>query len=237
MTDESVFLVFVCADGVSCLRKINELGDPLNTTPTIVLIEIPYEDSSGRKRSRDVRTPSPTASRRTAVEQDEPEDVYGFHMLSHLSTEIQQRCISKMIVPVAVLSGVNPRPTSAAGAMASPSLPGARLLADPARMARFVDAGAVDVLTSPLSKDRIQGLAVHAYRMFKEVSKESSSFALSKRNRKLSWVGINEERPYAYLREAMVSGLMDGICNPELLGDYIDPKYATTTRMERTELT
>ena len=33
-----------------------------------------------------------------------------------------------------------------------------------------------------------------------------------KRGRKRSWVGIDDQKPYAYLREAMVSGLMDGIC-------------------------
>lgn len=32
-------------------------------------------------------------------------------------------------------------------------------------------------------------------------------------NRNRSWVGLGESKPYAYLREAMVSGLMDGICS------------------------
>lgn len=91
-------------------------------------------------------------------------------------------------------------------------------------MSRYLDAGAVDVLSAPLTTDRMQGLAVHAYRRFKEASREDSSFVLAKRNRKLSWVGIDEERPYAYLREVMVSGLMNGICNPESVGDSIDPR-------------
>jgi hypothetical protein len=33
-----------------------------------------------------------------------------------------------------------------------------------------------------------------------------------RRGRKRSWVGVNEQKPFAYLREAMVSGLMNGIC-------------------------
>lgn len=32
------------------------------------------------------------------------------------------------------------------------------------------------------------------------------------KGRKRSWVGVNEQKPFAYLREAMVSGLMNGIC-------------------------
>lgn len=92
-------------------------------------------------------------------------------------------------------------------------------------MSRFLDAGAIDVLPSPLGIDRVQGLAVHAYRTYKEVAREEASFVLQKRNRKLSWVGIDEERPYAYLREVMVSGLMNGICNPDSVGETIDPRY------------
>lgn len=99
-----------------------------------------------------------------------------------------------------------------------------QLLAEPTRMSRFLDAGAIDVLPSPLGIDRVQGLAVHAYRTYKEVSREAASFVLQKRNRKLSWVGIDEERPYAYLREVMVSGLMNGICNPDSVGESIDPR-------------
>ena len=46
----------------------------------------------------------------------------------------------------------------------------------------------------------------------------------SRSARKVSWVGVNEAKPYAYLREAMVSGLMNRICNPEgvTLGERID---------------
>ncbi|KAI9810222.1 MAG: 3',5'-cyclic-nucleotide phosphodiesterase [Phylliscum demangeonii] len=40
-----------------------------------------------------------------------------------------------------------------------------------------------------------------------------------KRARKRSWVGVDEQKPHAYLREAMVSGLMDRICNPDHVGD------------------
>jgi hypothetical protein len=96
-------------------------------------------------------------------------------------------------------------------------------------MSRFLDAGAIDVLPSPLGIDRVQGLAVHAYRTYKEVSREAASFVLQKRNRKLSWVGIDEERPYAYLREVMVSGLMNGICNPDSVGESIDPRLVLRT--------
>jgi hypothetical protein len=96
---------------------------------------------------------------------------------------------------------------------------------DTVRLARYLDAGAVDVLMSPVSKDSAHGLVIHAYRMHKEVTREEASFLATKRNRKLSWVGTNDAKPYAYLREAMVSNLMSGICNPEAVGDSLDSRY------------
>jgi 3',5'-cyclic-nucleotide phosphodiesterase len=96
------------------------------------------------------------------------------------------------------------------------------VLSDTFRLTRYLDNGAVDVLTSPMSRDAVQGLAVHAYRIYKEVSASEAAFMAQKRNRKLSWVGVDETKPYAYLREAMVSNLMEGICNPGLAPEQYD---------------
>lgn len=196
----------VCADGVSCLTTIAQLDDSRNPHPIIVLLDMPQDDEPPvRRTSWDSNPPSPLVGKRPKVERNEPSDVYGVHLLAYLSSEIQQRVRSRLVIPIAVLAGKTD------------------LLAEPTRMSRFLDAGAIDVLPSPLGLDRVQGLAVHAYRTYKEVTRESASFVLEKRNRKLSWVGIDEERPYAYLREVMVSGLMNGICNPDSVGEFIDP--------------
>jgi hypothetical protein len=109
----------------------------------------------------------------------------------------------------------------------SPGIPGGQVLTDTLRLTRYLDAGAFDVLPSPLSKDRMHGLVVHAYRLQKEHTREEISFLTSKRNRKLSWVGVDDGKPYAYLREAMVSNLMTGICNPETVGDSHDHRYVS----------
>jgi len=196
----------ICRDGVSCLTTIAQLDEPRNPNPIVVLLDMPQDDDVPiRRTSWDSNPPSPLAGKRPKVERNEPSDVYGVHLLSYLSSEIQQRVRSRLVIPIAVLAGKTD------------------LLAEPTRMSRFLDAGAIDVLPSPLGIDRVQGLAVHAYRTYKEVSREAASFVLQKRNRKLSWVGIDEERPYAYLREVMVSGLMNGICNPDSVGESIDP--------------
>jgi len=77
---------------------------------------------------------------------------------------------------------------------------------------RYLDVGAVDVLTSPLRQERLPSLGIHAYRAHKDASKDHRALLEMKRGRKRSWVGVDDQEPYAYLREAMVSGLMDRIC-------------------------
>jgi hypothetical protein len=84
-----------------------------------------------------------------------------------------------------------------------------------------------------MSKDRMLGLLTQAYRLQKEFAREEASFLTTKRNRKLSWVGVDDTKPYAYLREAMVSGLMTGICNPETVGDSLEPTYVATVPSAR----
>ena len=124
------------------------------------------------------------------------------------------------MIPVVILSGLDRE--WASNTLPSPSVHGSQVLTDTVRLVRYLDAGAVDVLSSPLSKDSVHSLAVHAYRIHKEVSREEMGFLTTKRNRKLSWVGVNDAKPYAYLREAMVSSLMGGICNPETVGESLD---------------
>ncbi|KAF2476246.1 HD-domain/PDEase-like protein [Lindgomyces ingoldianus] len=214
--------VHICASGASCLSKLSQLLESSpGSVPTIVLIDIPYDEEQRLKRlSREPRTPSPTSTRIARTDTIEPDDIYGMHLLLHVSSEIQSKNFSKLVVPVVVLSGLDRE--WASNALPSPSLHGSQVLTDTVRLVRYLDAGAVDVLSSPLSIDNVSGLAVHAYRVHKEVSREDTGFLTVKRNRKLSWVGVNDAKPYGYLREAMVSNLMSGICNPETFGESLD---------------
>ncbi|KAF2709447.1 HD-domain/PDEase-like protein [Pleomassaria siparia CBS 279.74] len=217
--------VHICRSGSACLAKISQLQDSAKTNaPTIVLIDIPYDEEQRMRRlSREPRTPSPSATRLARTNTNEPDDIYGMHLLTHISSEIQSKNFSKLVIPVVILSGLDR--DWASDTLPSPSVHGSQVLTDTVRLVRYLDAGAVDVLSSPMSKDGVHGLAIHAYRVHKEVSREETGFLLAKRNRKLSWVGVNDEKPYAYLREAMVSTLMGGICNPESVGDSLDSTY------------
>ncbi len=186
-------------------------------------MDIPYDEEQRLKRlSREPRTPSPTSSHVTRPESSEPDDIYAMHLLTHIAAEISSRNFSKLVIPIVMLTGLDYKITSN---------PSSNVLTDTVRLSRYLDGGAVDVLSSPLSKDRVRGLLIHGYRLQREFAREETSFMTNKRNRKLSWVGVDDAKPYAYLREAMVSNLMTGICNPETVGDSIEVKYVEDLRL------
>lgn len=163
------------------------------------------------------------------------EHCYGLTLLQHISAEILTSSLSKLVVPVAMIyneaSEPHPSHTFTSNRPSRPSSGGfpafgstssspRRAVGRPARSEhqqtlRCVDTGAIDVLRSPLLEERLRGLTVHAHRAHKEALNERAKFLAQKSVRKRSWLGNNDNKPYAYLREAMVSGLMKGICNPD----------------------
>ena len=201
--------------------------------PTLVLIDIPYDDQLHERPSREIRTPSPGSNQHIDGFLEEPanEEAYGLKLLQWITSEIQYQSLSKLIVPVALVAipdhnlqsitsrGRTNSKSEAQGqgnydliASSSKKLPGLATPLDQVRTMRYLDIGAIDVLTSPLLLERLPSLAIHAYRAHKDASKEQRALLEIKRGRKRSWVGVDDQKPYAYLREAMVSGLMDGIC-------------------------
>jgi len=227
------YVVHICASGRTCLSKIASILDsPRGNAPIFVIIDVPYAEEQRLKRlSREPRTPSPTSGRLIRVDTTEPNDIYGTHLLTHVSSEISSRNFSKLVVPVVMLTGLEHEPGPSG--LPSPGIYGAQVLTDNVRISRYLDAGAFDVFSSPLSKDRMHGLVIHAYRLQKEFAREEASFLTSKRNRKLSWVGVDDAKPYGYLREAMVSNLMTGICNPETVGESLDASDFDLSRDRR----
>ena len=153
----------------------------------------------------------------------DPSDIYGLALVQQISTEICNSILSKLVVPVAMIYGTEPeaaaghlhqhnrtsRPSSGGfpifGSKASsPRRAHAKsVAADPHWTLRCIDNGAIDVLTSPLQHDRLRSLTVHAYRAHKEASRERAKFLEQMKLRKRSWLGNNNDKPYAYLREAM----------------------------------
>ncbi|KAK1990120.1 3'5'-cyclic nucleotide phosphodiesterase [Colletotrichum falcatum] len=206
--------VYLCSTGSACISTLFQLSDDamLDLTPTLVLIDVPHDERLPKVRSIS-RSPSPHSRPVTAdIDIHTPEEeVYGLKLLQRIMTEAHLRSLSRLIVPVPVISfsasehHVNPasddeKPKS------SSSMVDRRLII------RCLDLGAVDVIISPMHLKCITSLEIHAYRAHKEAAREQQEMLEVRRGRKRSWVGVNEEKPFSYLREAMVSGLMRGIC-------------------------
>ena len=185
-------------------------------TPTLVLIDIPPEEHQHGMTSLSRSTSTSSLRHDSGVAPDPAEkSLYGTRLIQWISAEIQYQNLSKLIVPIALIRrktegvlvntgkavlsafGITPASSELAESSKEPTS------LETAEIVKYLDAGATDIVWSPLSKDCVSGLAVHAYRAHKEVSRDREAFLAVKRGRKRSWVGVDEEKPYAYLREAM----------------------------------
>ncbi|KAB8272339.1 high affinity cAMP phosphodiesterase [Aspergillus minisclerotigenes] len=233
--------IYLCNVGPSLASKLAELSDDASTTCRPIFaffdVDLSGEDAglsrrkSGRGSWPEVSPPSPASLRRGFTFSSQSEGAHDLKLLSGLSADIQVQESPNLIVPVAVLRSSAQPPSSVP---VDPQRNGA--IPEFQQISKCLDAGAVDVLASPLSKARMQGLVVHAFRARKSALKEQSRFMSRKKLRKYSWVGVHDEQPYAYLREAMVSKLMKGICNPEEVIEEFQDQSELDVSPEREEL-
>ncbi|PFH59628.1 hypothetical protein XA68_12090 [Ophiocordyceps unilateralis] len=209
--------VYVCATGEACLSKLIQLQDRVITdpTPTLVLLDTPPDEACSALSSPTSPThaepPSPPGGREI---RRPDEELYGLTLLQKLVTEAHLRNVSKLIIPVPVL-GLPDSTAAASGHMTDGAVETtgqARLDAHRPLLRKCLDIGAVDVIISPLSATCIATLEMCAYKARRDATREQQALLEFAKGRKRSWVGVNEQKPYAYLREAMVSGLMRGIC-------------------------
>ncbi|KAI1128512.1 hypothetical protein F5Y10DRAFT_173495 [Nemania abortiva] len=220
--------VHVCTNGAECIEKLVHLHDTskVELKPTLILIDTPH-DAEVPEATRVSRDLSPCS--KPPVNNDEEDgpvrDIYGIGLLEKIVYETHLRSLSKLVVPIPIVRFPSLGTSSAidgtdeelltstyAGYPTEPPGPSSDSLTSRGLLRRCLDSGAVDVMASPLHVKTLTSLEVHAYRAYKEVVKDQQSLLEIRRGRKRSWVGVHEEKPFAYLREAMVSGLMGGIC-------------------------
>lgn len=212
-------LVHVCSTGAACLEKLIQLHDRymIELNPTIVLFDTPQDDYLHENCSSSQST-SPTFDSSSYPEIHAPdEELYGLNLLQKLITEAHLRNIAKLVVPIPIISRSQADQASATmtdGALEQYAPPLKSIAANRGIIRKCLDLGAVDVIISPLSSKCMKTLEVCILRALRDTAREQKALREIKKGRQLSWVGINEEKPFAYIREAMVSGLMKRICRP-----------------------
>jgi 3',5'-cyclic-nucleotide phosphodiesterase len=249
----------------SKLGELHDQVKP-DCTPILACFDVGSESRQGSKPDNafkraprpslpiDADSPLPSPGyglRREITFSSESDESYGLQLLSRIASDLQVDEGVQLIIPVAIVKPrrkdsydqtmdmVRPTPIARApyGSESEPvKLDDGSEVIEPTLMLQCLEAGALDVVKSPLDKAGIMGLTVHAFRVYKTAQKEQASFmSAARRGRKQSWVGMEEEKPYAYLREAMVKKLLKGICEPQnLIEDYqhrdlyVDPKRKET---------
>ncbi|EMT65482.1 3',5'-cyclic-nucleotide phosphodiesterase regA [Fusarium odoratissimum] len=212
--------VHVCASGGACLTKLFELqeGSMLDLKPTLVLLDTPNDDPVPEARRR-ASSPSPSCSSSNEnVDIHTPDEaLYGLGLLQKIITEAHLRGHPT----------TNGQMTD--GTAEQKPLPLGSLDTNRQLIRRCLDLGAVDVIICPMSTKCITSLEICAYRAHRDAAKEQSTLLEIRQGRKRSWVGVNEEKPFAYLREAMVSGLMKGICRLGTSDDQINNAHVAVS--------
>ncbi|KAH0612869.1 uncharacterized protein H6S33_009249 [Morchella sextelata] len=201
--------VSICVSGPSCISLLSEV-DKNDPSPTLVLLDIPWDSQPAGEE-----TDSYEGRHDSGVDAGPGDKLYGLPLLKFICVEMENKRMSGLVVPIVFLTN----PESSAGSAGQnngqkywnngkePIFQGREL--------ECIDFGAVDVLTSPLPKDRAKTLYMHCHRARRNIQ----------RSRKVSWVGVDERSDeqksaretseYAYLREKMVSELMMDICKPK----------------------
>lgn len=177
--------------------------------PTLFLIDTPYQDDIPEESLS--RPPSPLS-----LLGREEEELYGLSLLRRVISESYVRNVAKLVVTVPIIGGPygDDYGANEAGnqvAVGDRSSQG-RQATNKRMLKKCLDLGATDVMASPMNAKCISNLEVLAYRAHLDAARDQKGLIELRRGRKRSWVGIGEEKPFAYLREAMVSKLMSWIC-------------------------
>ncbi|KAL8765141.1 MAG: hypothetical protein Q9209_007699 [Squamulea sp. 1 TL-2023] len=207
--------VHLCASGNSCLRKLSEFESNVqDLQPILVFLEAQIALEARREDDR------PPYARRNPISDEPPPRNQSATSIAKQTTPTRRSNLLKaiasktaladssiLVIPVAFIQPQEEGVLQKHSAKVEPLLP--------PELLRCLDDGAVDVVFMPLSVDRIRSIAAQAYRYRKDRSKKRASSQEIRKSRKRSWVGFDDRKPYAYLREEMVSGLMTGICSPD----------------------
>ncbi|KAL1899471.1 3',5'-cyclic-nucleotide phosphodiesterase [Sporothrix stenoceras] len=218
--------VHLCGTGSACMAKLFDLQDEsmMGLKPTIVLIGTPHDERIPLdEQSRSSSPHSAPRNEAGSVPNTPPTDeVYGLRLLRRIVSEAHLRNLSKLIVPVSVIkfseidaSAPASQSTGDDTDASSAQLFKMKRALNRSLLKSCLKLGATDVLFSPIQPQSITSLEIRAYWAHKSAARDQQALLELRRGRKRSWVGIADNRPFAYLRETMVASLMRRICQME----------------------
>ncbi|TGZ82396.1 HD-domain/PDEase-like protein [Ascodesmis nigricans] len=192
--------VSVCTSSQSCISAITDI-ERRDNGPTLVVFDIPLQPQPGEDDALDTTTRHDSGL--------ETDMLYGMPLLRFICREIDSMRLSSSFIPVALVSQDNE-----ARILHTTGSPESDLSSSSSvRELQCIDHGAFDALTSPVSLERAKTLYMHCYRLGSEnQTKWQKAIAI---NHAPGKVAAEPNPNYAYLRENMVSELMNEICKPK----------------------
>ncbi|KAJ5636798.1 uncharacterized protein N7484_010111 [Penicillium longicatenatum] len=150
--------IYLCQSGASFATKLAELSDRSGSdcTPIFAFFGIDFGGDelnvARRKASRaswmDNGPPSPGSIQRTFTFSSHNDEAAGLGLLSGVSNDIQVQDGPNLVIPVAILRDSSAEPEAPADLTSDPQ-PRNPVTLEHKQIARCLDAGAIDVLTTP----------------------------------------------------------------------------------------
>lgn len=212
------------------MAKLAELElPPRNLQPTLVILEASPEIENDNGTSTNFLRPSNSLRinkrKEPRLSSSESDELYGMALLHQICAEISTSKLSKLVIPIVMIPTIHnsihnadgdrrsvstrPHYMSSGGQNRISTSPNHRekntssTMVTSEQVVHCIDAGALDVLLSPLQRNRLDSLVTLGYRALKEASRDRAALLATARLRKRSWVGFEDKKPYAYLREEM----------------------------------
>ena len=198
----TIVTVNICKTAESCVSKIQEHRAKHTQIPTLLLIYILEETYHDKAKEAGAQGTPPSVGR-------------GFE-----PADINKLCGVNFLRYINATGGF--QNMTAAVLLSSKDYSELNTSNSKHTYADYFAFGASDVLKTPLTSERASSLPAHAFRTL-QASLHNDIPSGPANNRRSSWVGVDETKPYAYLRESMVSGLMDRICDPDYVEKPVDP--------------
>ncbi|KAK4169406.1 3',5'-cyclic-nucleotide phosphodiesterase regA [Cladorrhinum sp. PSN259] len=202
--------VYLCSTGGACLSEWLKLHEDSTAEPrpTLFLLETPYQDQiSQEARSR----PSSECEG----------ELYGLALLKKIESEASARDLTRLVIAVPVVnfpSDTLPNGSDLHGQDESEGM-AAR------RMRRYcIELGATAVMSSPMSKTCLRELDTYAYNAHLDATKLHKAQCEAR------------QKPYAYLREDMVSKLANKICSDGRDWDGLETSMSNVSSQRRDEI-
>ncbi len=168
----------------------------MDLSPTIVLIDTPHDERIPAERSKS-RSPSPRSLPPSEAD-DNPAahraDLYGLRLLQKIVSEAHLRNLSKLVVPIPVVSFPPPiGPQDELEVRLDDCPDSNRPALDRRLLQRCLDLGATSVLVSPIPASSVTALQVHAYQAHMDAAKDQQGAARTAA-RKKTVVGRHKRR-------------------------------------------